>query len=242
MRKAVEFVTQEAKTGQMFLLYLPLNTPHQSGIRAPCSFRLPAAGIRTGAECDALSAHLDLFPTLAEHPEVMAEVRAACGQWWQVVQPQFVNENVVGPTMNPMKELYWRQSGGAQVIVAPAWQGRVRTSTARGDAGDSFGRVNRELIACGKSPAHSNVFGGGNRFWLGPEGGQFSIFVAKGVPFDLEHWFTPASLDTEPLAVVKRSAESVLCRREIQLTNHAGTPFHVEGNRENRQAPKTNSV
>jgi hypothetical protein len=26
---------------------------------------------------------------------------------------------------------------------------------------------------------HINVFGGEDRFWLGPEGGQFSIFFAK---------------------------------------------------------------
>ena len=41
------------------------NTPYQGGTRAPCFFRWPAGGIPAGAECDALSAHLDLFPTLA---------------------------------------------------------------------------------------------------------------------------------------------------------------------------------
>ena len=39
---------------------------YQGGTRAPCFFRWPAGGIQGGAECDALSAHLDLFPTLAE--------------------------------------------------------------------------------------------------------------------------------------------------------------------------------
>jgi len=28
------------------------------------------------------------------------------------VQPMLVNENVVAPKMNPMKELYWKQFGG----------------------------------------------------------------------------------------------------------------------------------
>lgn len=41
-------------------------TPYQGGTRSPCFFRWPAGGIPAGAECDALSAHLDLFPTLAE--------------------------------------------------------------------------------------------------------------------------------------------------------------------------------
>ncbi len=41
-------------------------TTYQGGTRSPCFFRWPAGGIPAGAECDALSAHLDLFPTLAE--------------------------------------------------------------------------------------------------------------------------------------------------------------------------------
>jgi len=41
-------------------------TPYQGGTRVPCFFRWPAGGIPAGAECGALSAHLDLYPTLAE--------------------------------------------------------------------------------------------------------------------------------------------------------------------------------
>ncbi len=122
----------------------------------------------------------------------------------------------------------------AQVVVAPAWQGRVMTSTARGAEGDSFGWVNRALIESGKVEPHINVFGGEDRFWLGPEGGQFSIFFAKDVPFDLEHWFTPASLDTEPFEVVSKDTDRVHCRRAIQLTNYSGTHFDLEVNREVR--------
>ncbi|MBI4325327.1 MAG: hypothetical protein HY674_08700 [Chloroflexi bacterium] len=126
------------------------------------------------------------------------------------------------------------KSGQAQAAVVPAWQGRVMTSTARGAKGASFGWVNRELIASGQVQPHINVFGGEDRFWLGPEGGQFSIFFAPGVPFDLEHWFTPAVIDTEPFEVVNRSAESVHCRRHLQLTNYSGTRFDLEVNREVR--------
>ena len=39
-------------------------TPYQGGTRVPCFFRWPAGGIRAGAQCDALTAHLDLLPTL----------------------------------------------------------------------------------------------------------------------------------------------------------------------------------
>ena len=41
-------------------------TVYQGGTLAPCFFRWPKGGIPAGAECNALSAHLDLFPTLAE--------------------------------------------------------------------------------------------------------------------------------------------------------------------------------
>jgi len=174
------------------------NTPYQGGTRAPCFFRWPAGGIPADAECDALSAHIDIFPTLAEitgakltpavrkqvegislvpllknpkadwpertlvhhigrwargkaaeskyagcsiqnsrytlvnnkelydlkvdpgettnviaeHPDVVAKLRAAYDQWWREVQPLLVNENVIGPRINPMKALYWKQFGG----------------------------------------------------------------------------------------------------------------------------------
>ena len=173
-------------------------TTYQGGTRAPCFFRWPAGKIPAGTDCAALSAHLDLFPTLAEisgatlspevkqqlegrsllpllkdtkaewadrtlvhhvgrwahgkaaeakyskcaiqnsryslvnndelydlqndpgesknviteHPEVVATLRAAYEQWWNDVQPLLVNEDVVAPKMNPLKELYWKQFGG----------------------------------------------------------------------------------------------------------------------------------
>jgi hypothetical protein len=124
------------------------------------------------------------------------------------------------------------KTGAMQVAVVPAYQCRVMTSTADGPKGISFGWVNRELIASGKTQLHINVFGGEDRFWIGPEGGQFSIFFAKGVAFDLAHWFTPPSIDTEPFELVSKSEDRVHCRREIHLTNYSGATFELEVNRE----------
>ena len=95
------------------------------------------------------------------------------------------------------------KSGQGRVAVLPKMQGRVMTSTAAGPNGYSFGWINRELVAAGKPVQHMNAYGGEDRFWLGPEGGQFSIFFKKGVPFDLEHWYTPAPVDTEPWELVQ---------------------------------------
>ena len=77
-------------------------------------------------------------------------------------------------------------SGNSQVAVLPTLQGRTMTSTAEGMDGLSFGWINRELIASGKTVEHINVYGGEDRFWIGPEGGQFSVFFKKDVPFDLQ--------------------------------------------------------
>lgn len=188
---------------------------YQGGTRSPAFFRWPAGGIPAGAECDALSAHLDLFPTLAEitgatlspevkqqveghsllpllknpkaewadrmlvhhvgrwkagkteeskytkcaiqnsrftlvnnkelydlkadpgeqtnviaeHPEVVQQLRAAYDQWWNDVQPFMVNENVVGPKINPLKEIYWKQFGGGPT---PAMVKRMDPNSAGG--------------------------------------------------------------------------------------------------------------
>ena len=120
------------------------------------------------------------------------------------------------------------------MAVTAAWQGRVMTSTAGGDAGLSFGWINRELIASGKLQPHINVFGGEDRFWMGPEGGQFSIFFAKGAKFELADWFTPAAIDTLPFQVVRQSASRAIFASEFELTNYSGTRFQVAVNREVR--------
>jgi hypothetical protein len=124
--------------------------------------------------------------------------------------------------------------GQAQVAVAPALQGRVMTSTAAGPEGLSFGWINFDLFASGKKAEHINVYGGEDRFWMGPEGGQFSIFFKKGVPFDFEHWFTPACIDTEAFETVRATPGAAFFRRKIQIENYSGFPFDLEVNREVR--------
>jgi len=117
---------------------------------------------------------------------------------------------------------------GARAALVPAWQGRVMTSTADGDGGLSYGWINRELIGSGRLLPHMNAFGGEDRFWMGPEGGQFSIFFAKGVAFEFANWFTPAIFDTLPFEVLRRSDDSAVFGAKFGLTNYSGTSFEVE--------------
>ena len=126
------------------------------------------------------------------------------------------------------------EHGAAKVAIAPAWQGRVMTSTAGNDSGRSFGWINRELIASGKLLPHMNAFGGEDRLWLGPEGGQFSIYFGKGTKFELANWQVPAPFDTLPFKTVSQSKNSASFALEFALTNYSGTRFAVAVNREVR--------
>jgi hypothetical protein len=119
-------------------------------------------------------------------------------------------------------------SGEARLAVVPAYQGRVMTSTARGTEGWSLGWINEELVASGETLAHMNPYGGEDRFWLGPEGGQFAIFFNEGAPFDLEHWQTPPLIDTEAFEVMAANEDRAVFHRRASLANRAGFTFDLQ--------------
>ena len=130
---------------------------------------------------------------------------------------------------------------GARVAVCPDLQGRVMTSAASGDPGSSFGWINHELLASGKKDPHFNAYGGEDRFWLGPEGGQFALFFAKGASFDLAHWLTPAAIDTEPYPVEEQNEQRVSFHKKMTLRNYSGTSFDVDLRRVVRLLPETDA-
>ncbi|HUX55948.1 MAG TPA: DUF6786 family protein [Bacteroidales bacterium] len=113
------------------------------------------------------------------------------------------------------------------ITLVPEWQGRVMTSTAEGDTGYSFGWINRKLIASGKILPHINAYGGEERLWLGPEGGQFSIFFSKGKSFIYEDWQTPAYLDTSPWELISNTDTSAFFASDIITENFSGTLFKL---------------
>jgi hypothetical protein len=126
------------------------------------------------------------------------------------------------------------EDGLAQVAVNPDLQGRVMTSTAAGPEGPSFGWIGRQAIASGVNNPHMNAFGGEDRFWLGPEGGQFSIFFEPGAPFDLEHWFTPPPINEGSFEVAAQDEGRIHFRKRMHLVNYSGTAFDLEVDREVR--------
>ncbi len=129
------------------------------------------------------------------------------------------------------------KQGSAAVAVAPDYQGRVMTSTYDMQSGPSFGWINRPVIeqgvlsaeqAKGKLEQHIHIFGGEERFWLGPEGGQYALFFAPGSKFDFADWKTPAAIDTEPFELVEQSASQATFRHSAELTNYSGTQFKMD--------------
>jgi hypothetical protein len=126
------------------------------------------------------------------------------------------------------------ENGQARVAVNPDLQGRVMTSTAEGPDGLSFGWINRQFIASGENNPHMNAYGGEDRFWLGPEGGQFSIFFKPRDPFDLDHWFTPPPINEGAYDVVSRAADHILFKKAIHLVNYSEAEFDLEVNRDVR--------
>jgi hypothetical protein len=133
-------------------------------------------------------------------------------------------------------------SGKSQVLVLPQMQGRVMTSTAEGPKGYSFGWINRDFIISGKLDEHMNAYGGEDRFWIGPEGGQFSIFFKKGVPFDFDHWHTPAPIDSEPWEVVSKSSGAADLQKTMRLENYSGTVFDLRVDRQVRVLPRDEAL
>lgn len=119
------------------------------------------------------------------------------------------------------------KNGNAAVAIVPSWQGRVMTSTSEGAKGFSFGWINSELIASLKALPHMNPYGGEERLWLGPEGGQFSIFFKKGDKFIYAKWQTPAFLDTIPFKAIVVSDSSAGFTHDVEIENYSGTTFKL---------------
>lgn len=119
-------------------------------------------------------------------------------------------------------------SGSGKVAVSAALQGRVMTSTSDGDTGISYGWINRPAFLSGDTSQHFNVFGGEDRIWLGPEGGQFSIYFSKGKEFNLDNWYVPKIIDIEPYDVISYDQHEAVFGKKGELTNYSGTVFQFE--------------
>ncbi len=120
------------------------------------------------------------------------------------------------------------KEGESRVLLLAEYQGRVMTSTSGGENGLSYGWINHDLIGSEKILPHINAVGGEERFWMGPEGGQYSIFFPKGKSFDFANWQTPLCIDTEPFNLTGKTDKKADFTREISLENYGGFRFDLK--------------
>ncbi len=122
---------------------------------------------------------------------------------------------------------------GGRVAISAKYQGRVMTSAVAAN-GASLGWINHALIASGKTGTAFDNYGGEDRFWLGPEGGQFSLYFAPKSPFTFDKWQTPPSFQEGTWAVAERAPGRILLTQAIKLSNYSGTSFSLAVTREVR--------
>ena len=120
------------------------------------------------------------------------------------------------------------ENGNAKVLLSPDYQGRVMTSTSAGDSGASYGWINYSLVSSAQKKKQFNPFGGEERLWLGPEGGQYSIYFNKGDSFNVAHWQVPPVIDLEKYMIAQSNKSSVTFSKNAVMTNYSGSTFTIE--------------
>jgi len=123
--------------------------------------------------------------------------------------------------------LLYDENFKSMVLVSPDFQGRVLTSTANGLNGYSFGWLNYDLIGSGENAPHMNAFGGEDRLWLGPEGGQFSLFFKPDSSFSFDNWQVPYGFDSESFEIVSIASNEVSFFKKLNLENYSGTKLDI---------------
>lgn len=119
----------------------------------------------------------------------------------------------------------------AQLILSAKYQAKVFTSTANGPEGNSHGFVNYNFFDAGVVDEHMNGYGGENRFWLGPEGGQYSIYFAPGNEQVYDHWHTPKAIDIEAWDIKDATSREAVFTKEMELPNFQGNTLHLSAER-----------
>lgn len=117
--------------------------------------------------------------------------------------------------------------GNSKVLLSSAYQGRVMTSTATGDNGSSYGWLNYDLISAKEKKKQFNPVGGEERFWMGPEGGQYSIYFKAKDSFTFANWQVPSFIDTETYAAKESGKSEVVFSKKVSFNNWSGTTFDI---------------
>ena len=127
-----------------------------------------------------------------------------------------------------METIVLRNGEGAAIVVTPGLQGRTMISTNDGDKGGSYGFINYGEVESDELDPQINLYGGEERLWVSPEGGQNSIFFEPGAEMTFANWRTPPELDSESFNVQTQTDSSVSMTKDALFTNWSGTKFNVQ--------------
>jgi hypothetical protein len=115
---------------------------------------------------------------------------------------------------------------GARVALSAKYQGRVMTSAVE-PGGASFGWINRAFIGAEKVGTQFDNYGGEDRFWLGPEGGQFGLYFPPGKAFAFDVWQVPSAMQEGAWELTEASATRAVFKKTLTVTNWSGTTFTI---------------
>lgn len=112
--------------------------------------------------------------------------------------------------------------GQARLMIAPEYQGKILGSTFDGLLGFKNGWLNRKALA----DKNFNGLGGEDRIWIGPLGGQYSLYYQQIAPLNEKNWRVPSALN-QAFDVVAVSDTMVEMQRKMRLTNFKGSRFDL---------------
>lgn len=116
---------------------------------------------------------------------------------------------------------------GGRIAVSGKYQARIMTSAVEAQ-GNSLGFVNRGFIEAGKTGTAFDNYGGEDRFWLGPEGGQYALYFPAGKPFAFENWQTPNAFQVGEWQEKAGGPSSITFARSFTVSNYANTELKVD--------------
>lgn len=131
------------------------------------------------------------------------------------------SSNHDGYTLKPYKRK-------GQVLVCPSLAGRVMGTSYTNDQGEFGGFINTKAFKEDMKDSWDN-WGGEERYWLCPEGGQFGLmFQGKENSFD--NYTVQAGINNSKYTVVDISdlGNSLSMKCQFDLHNATGTRFQVE--------------
>lgn len=117
--------------------------------------------------------------------------------------------------------------GESRMMIIPAYQGRVMTTTTEGYEGNSYGWINYDFIRAATLNPQFNPTGGEERFWIGPEGGPNSYYFKKGDEQVYANWKVPAAIDTETYDIAGQTDQSICFVKDFELVNASDNRFDI---------------